>query len=131
MTTQQKLLKLADFLENEVKDSWFALSSWATKGFTKKECGTTACAAGWATVCFPKSGLRLQPIGDVVGLNESHESQEMTIMGGPPAVRKFFGIDIDTYRHLFDQDSYPAGRDGRKNVVKRLREVANGLWDRS
>ena len=59
MTTKEKLLKLAKFLEEEVQDPWFDLDKWATKGFTEKQCGSTACAVGWATACFPDSGLHL------------------------------------------------------------------------
>ena len=49
MTTKEKLLKLAKFLEEYVKDDWFNLDTWSTEGFQKEQCGSVACALGWAS----------------------------------------------------------------------------------
>ncbi len=124
MTTKQKLRKLADFLDNEVKDAWFDLGYWAKKGFLEKQCGTTACAAGWATVCFPKSGLTLCP------RSAYHPRSEELVVSygrarGIVAVMEFFGFNGETARYLFLPSEYPHHRRGRRSVAKRLREVAN------
>ena len=121
MTTKQKLLKLADFLEHKVKSRWFNLGSWSTPGFPEKKCGTTACAGGWATVCFPKSGLSL------VSDEFNDEALEISYKGvlNMDAVEVFFGINEDTAEYLFAPDRYPSRRRGKKSVIRRLREVAN------
>ena len=130
MTTKQKLLKLADFLEHEVKNLWFNLETWSSIGFTEKECGTTACAAGWATVCFPRSGLSLVP-------NEYHDDSleiifkrtrttaELDYFRGQYAVEAFFDIDSGTAKYLFDPGRYPLRQRCKKSVIRRLREIAN------
>ncbi len=129
MTTKQKLLKLADFLEHKVKRGWFDLETWGTHGFPEKECGTTACAAGWATVCFPRSGLSLVPssngyYGQTLDICFKR-TQSSPRIRGIKAVEKFFEIDADTAEYLFDPEEYPARR-GKKSVIRRLREIANG-----
>src|SRR3982751_6952128 len=65
MKTSEKLNKLADFLENKVKDDNFnyATYGWrprtegqfATQAPPQHNCGTTGCAAGWAQECFQKT----------------------------------------------------------------------------
>lgn len=69
---RKRLLKLAAFLagpvaraakRNKAKKlnmSWFA--NKPVIGLTKKLCGTSACALGWATLVFPKA-LKLQECG--------------------------------------------------------------------
>jgi len=44
----EKLLKLADGLENYVQDEWWRYETWFTSGFPEKVCGSAACAIGWA-----------------------------------------------------------------------------------
>ncbi len=116
MATKEKLLKLARFLIEEVKPEWFDLSNWADKGFSQKKCGTTACAAGWATVCFPRSGLKLRS-GSLGSLEYRDEL-------GFAAAMAFFGITRDEAYYLFDPVSYESPHNKRRNVAKRLREVA-------
>ena len=107
MTTKAKLLKLADFLEQKVKDSWFDLGTWGDKGFPKKECGATACAAGWATVCFPRSGLTLLPNSYVEGLEIAYRRGDSgRYTRGFAAVMAFFEIDREAAEHLFDHVYY-------------------------
>ena len=58
----RNLLKLADFLENQVPAKRFDMGDWASGPdlSTAPECGTSACALGWATVAFPRV-LKLVP----------------------------------------------------------------------
>ena len=54
------LLQLADLLDT-VPEERFAYGSWFTgPGVTAGECGTTACALGWATR-IPECGLAVVP----------------------------------------------------------------------
>lgn len=124
MTTKQKqkLLKLADFLEHKVKSHWFNLDTWADAGFREKKCGTTACAMGWATVCFPRSLTLSHDTNAVVYRRPNRRD-----VSGFDASMEFFGIsDYDAFR-LFDPISYPENRQGRMSVVRRLRAFANEL----
>lgn len=45
---KERLLRLADFLEKEVTEAKFRMSTWSTKEDINV-CGTSACAMGWAT----------------------------------------------------------------------------------
>ena len=122
MTTKQKLFKLADFLEHEVEDSWFDMDWWAAEGFPEKKCGTTACAAGWATVCFPDSGLYLEG-AEELGIRYKYENGR--VISGMEAAAVFFGINITIAEYMFNPSRYLDSNSSRRAVIKRLREVAN------
>lgn len=115
--TKRKLRKLADFLETTVKNKWFHIDFWATGGFREKKCGSTACALGWATTCFPRSGLSLEweSWGTFTVKYDGLENIDVA--------EKFFGIDNDTAYYLFMPESYPEDERGRNDVINRLREV--------
>lgn len=116
-STKKKLLKLADFLAKKVKPSWFDIYSFASKGFTEKKCGTTACACGWATVCFPRSGLQLvDDTCDDAYAFLSYKGEEDFV-----AAAKFFGITIDQSVFLF-QPSYDENSDSKKGTINRIRK---------
>ncbi len=122
LTTRDKLLELARFLVEEVKPGWFNLASWAEPGFPKKKCGTTACSVGWATVCFPKCGLKLYSDGnETLGLRYRVDD---VVHLGFAAAAQFFGIDWNDAFWLFDPNSYRYPHNKRKNVAKRLKEIA-------
>jgi len=53
-----KLLKLADGLENYVKDEWWNFSSFWQPGFPEQVCGTAACAIGWAPALMDDPRLK-------------------------------------------------------------------------
>ena len=55
-----RLEKLSKYLREDVPRSHFDTAVWARRGFEDRECGTSACALGWATICFPGEGLRLE-----------------------------------------------------------------------
>ncbi len=131
MTTAEKLLELARFLVEEVKPKWFDLRSWAEKGFPQKKCGTTACAGGWATVCFPKSGLKLSGflfLESGLKLKAVSDSGFLFLeykgYNGFAAVAQFFGITFEQANHLFSPSSYNLRSNKKSNVAKRLRELA-------
>lgn len=119
MTGKQKLRKLADFLERKVKDSWFSLEVWGNDGFVERKCGTTACAAGWATVCFPRSGLSLR------NSEICYKRKRRRKLVNMDAVQSFFDLDRKTASFVFLPLSYSESRGGRRSVARRLRQVAN------
>lgn len=131
-STKRKLLKLANFLERKVQEDWFNINVFAHSGFDKKECGTAACAAGWATQCFWFSGLRLKPAdGNSEEMQLHYRDRE-----GLRAVTEFFDLTHHEASYLFHPDYYPAGGDTTKqNVIARMRnfvenrgEMPAKLW---
>ncbi len=126
MRTTQKLLKLADFLEHKVKSRQFDLATWGTAGFLEKECGSAACAAGWATVCFQGSGLTL--VDNYADHCDIVYRRGRKTFEGFEACMNFFEIDRELAEHLFDPDEYT--RPGRMDVVRRLRAVAKCIAKR-
>ena len=103
-----RIRKLATYLAGPVaraearvnkKDSGahkFDMGTWASApkiGLTKRLCGTTACAMGWATAVFPRH-IRLG-IGDVPCL-VSNSSIRGDDIGGP-----FFGMSYDQSLRAF------------------------------
>lgn len=87
-----RLLKLAEFLDT-VEEDKFSLVTW--------DCGTTACAVGWACRMpeFQAEGLGID-FEEGYGLPTFHG------YGGWQAVREFFQIDHETAALLFSEYSY-------------------------
>ena len=109
-----KLLRLADFLQNDVKDDWFNLNHFADWGFNEKKCGTTACALGWASQVPEWQG--------VITLVESKLIGEVNVCYNDyrnfDAGEKFFDIDDEACSYLF----YPAKYvdTGKQAVIDRI-----------
>lgn len=134
-----KALRLAEFLETKVKPSWFDMSWWATKGFTKKECGTTACAMGWATVAFPRSALFLDNADETDIAYCSHWSRpnviaykkaDGTILHEDDAIEAFFQLKgkDERFARIFWPGSYgrhPGRKITAKKVAARIRQYVN------
>lgn len=59
---RRRLRKLAEFLRTRVPRKRFDMGFFGDEGFAENKCGTSACALGWATVCFPRSGLRMKSV---------------------------------------------------------------------
>ncbi len=123
---KQRLTILADFLATKVKPKWFNLSVWGDAGFPEKECGTTACAGGWATVAFPGKGLTLVKNGP------SRHGYDLEIryrdLDAYEAVGAFFDIDEASAEYLFAPHMY--GKEDKKYVVARIRQaVKTGTYD--
>jgi len=69
-----RLLQLADFLENEVANQpkyKFDMGHWGDKKFNPVKCHTSACAMGWATVIF--KGLSLGYTSDEEKFDKDYE----------------------------------------------------------
>jgi len=95
-------LKLAAFLAGPVaraekrskhrKLDMCRYASHQTIGLTKKDCGTSACALGWATQVFPGHWDATNPIYPM--LKRGSISPEADAM-------RFFGIDRDAVNRVF------------------------------
>lgn len=114
-----RLLKLADFLETKVDPKRFNLKYWATTDYMPQSCGTTACAMGWATVCFPRSGLKIlqstfSPTIDLI--YKKHNGWE--------AVEEFMDLSEMEATWLFDEQAYPLTepKTGPRAVAERIRQ---------
>jgi hypothetical protein len=131
----KRLLKLADFLDALPRES-FNLATW----FRETDCGTVACAAGWACTipAFKRAGLR-------IAKSESphHAPQVIPTLTdaagetyfGFDACAEFFGLLMGDSYHLFGPDEYRTGRRTTpKAVAKRIRAIVSrrlGSWPRA
>ncbi len=108
---EQRLLRLADFLETEVPPERFNLGTWGDGNLTK--CGTAGCACGWATTIpeFKEAGFVLM----VFDWEDEHTHPDWHIAYCPPgdevwtgwdAATKFFDITKPMAVYLFSQSSY-------------------------
>jgi hypothetical protein len=98
---KRRLLKLADFIwskQHKVPRQRFYYGSWVGedwKGSPTLDCGTTACALGWAATMptFRRLGLRLTPfvIDDEITVNETLESRGAEV----------FGLSLNEFDALF------------------------------
>lgn len=117
-TGHQRLKILADFLDTKVPAERFHLKLWSDEGFPKNECGTAACAVGWATTIpeFAADGLHLEPWpggGKCTVLMfgaQAHWS----------AAERFFELEHFEAKHLFGENAYSDPTDKRA-VVSRIR----------
>ncbi len=94
---RRRLRKLAKFLKT-VPPKRFDMGKWASFEFSKENCGTSACAFGWATVCFPRSGLSMGPMNcvmDTVLFNDQD---------GEDAAMAFFDLTEDQVDEIFLSD---------------------------
>lgn len=113
-----RLLNLAAFLR-KLPSRQFDLGYWVSKGDpVKNECGTVACACGWAASI---------PSFRRAGLGYDTRKGDMTFTEGLPhtfygwrAIEEFFGLDGHESDHLFSEDGYPVGRRGPKSVALRI-----------
>jgi len=108
---KDRLLKLAEFLETKQfnEEEKFDLNGW----HYKDECGTIACAIGWATTLFKKEKFELT----------DHDTPQYKRFWDWKAVEKFFSIDSYEAEYLFLGSKY--GKKDLNNplaVAIRIRE---------
>lgn len=123
-----KLLKLADYLENLDSSKKFTLNifgkrkkSVAVKNPMKlSKCGTAGCALGYATDIFTELKMIR---GDIFfGYDYLYVKNMETNSIGFEAAVDFFGISLENSFWLFDPLKYEKGYRTRKHVAKRIRE---------
>ena len=121
----RRLMVLAEFLRT-VPRKRFNLESWVDDEYPpvldpeNPECGSTACAVGWATTIpeFQALGLYLSVVNGVL----------FPVFGGWErlhAVVCFFGLTIAEGEHLFFDSSYSHLEEmqGTKVVIERIEEL--------
>lgn len=125
----KRLRLLADRLETVPPDQ-FDIDMWAGasprpepgKAPTVGDCGTVACAVGWATTVpeLSRAGLRLAWCG----------VSAYPVYGGltdGPAVAAFFGLSEQEEEQLFRGESYPPHREVTPlGVARRVRAFLAG-----
>ena len=106
---RKRLLKLADFLAGPVaraakrnKARKLDMENYASSteiGLRKVDCGTSACALGWATKVWPRVFQLFKP--DFADDAEVWLSMDGYSCSGPEQVGKFFGLDYDESEYAF------------------------------
>lgn len=111
---KERLKTLADFLENLVENgNKFDMGTW----FRENECGTTACALGWATKIpeFKDAGLGVDPVCSWIEYEGLYNAN---------AAMAFFGLDGSETRSLFYATGLANGLESSKSeVVDYIREM--------
>ena len=116
-----RLIFLANFLDT-VPKSRFDLDSWRSttneisdRQFLSKNCGTTACAVGWACTLpqFQALGLKFRqyPVLSRKGKPDK---------GGWDAVEEFFDIKQTESAYLFLASRYEESESGPSDVAARI-----------
>lgn len=119
---KKRLLKLADFLENEVPTEQFDMHNWWEEDWWEEEgeevCRTAGCALGWATKIpsFKRAGLHLDKYGDYF-VPKFGEQEDFD------AGADFFGLTEGQAMHLFESSTYASYRPRPKTVAKRIRKL--------
>lgn len=106
-----RLLKLADHLEQNVEDENFSLMTWRDDA--------VACAIGHATEIpeFKRLGLEFRWFGHKIGLPFFEGNYSWGVS------ESFFGISIKDTHWLFNVSAYPHGSwTTKREVVCRIRE---------
>jgi len=118
-TAKSLLTELADFLDT-LPPERFDYGHWVGsdwKGESDLSCGTTACAAGWATTLpsFRERGLRLGPKHHMVATKDEL---------GSAAIAQVLGIDVTDARYLFLPGTGLDPTDDRPSEYATASEVA-------
>lgn len=144
-TTKKKILKIAEFLETQVKPSRFRMGVWfqlhdarnelAGKNLNKTRkvedvpvsCGTTACICGWMPSVFPRSkdlSLHVMPLGTKLGEYWGQLSYKGEV--NEDAAASFLGIPHDDAYRLFVTASSDRHKiNTPKKAAKMLRNYVN------
>ena len=124
----ERLLRLADFLEFRVPAPKFDMRTWLTVGGKPdelyEECGTSACAAGWACALFKDEGLVFE-WGPGLEDGQKWYMPAYGELGGSMALEEFFGISYRVSIDLFGTTERTPAQEAaliRKYVSKRENE---------
>lgn len=97
--------------------------------FNKNNCGTSACAGGWATTLFPQ----LYTLNCEVVYFKKHLKEKFY---GLDALSKFFDIDLNTAYNIFMGNAYESYKKSifgvsPTEVSKRIRGIVNAETSKS
>lgn len=115
---KKRLLKLADFLSRRVPEKHFHMGRWGMSGnlsLRPRECNTSGCALGWATVLFKHQGYTM-------GRGGPHYCGTW----GLSSAVLFFGIPENSVYKLFFSDVFSRGLTA-KQVARRIRREVKRL----
>jgi len=138
---KKRMQKLAEYLRT-VPIHRFAMSKWATETFCGKRnepshnaCGSTACALGWCSVAFKRSGFKLLRKGDLLGHKfDSSDYASFSWIPGDTiipvykdrsmfgAAEKFFGITNREATYLFGPDPERTPKEESKVLLQFLKQ---------
>lgn len=123
MTPKERREHLAAFLDT-LPDDYLCLDGWYRHGKQQvpvivsdvvlpPECGTAACAVGWAC-CLPAFNAE--------GLVRDIDSPKFGDLLGWPAVRRFFGLYREEAYYLFKTSAYVCSP-SPQTVAQRIRSI--------
>lgn len=118
---RERLLRLAEFLEKSVPVSQFNMGIFGggcDKYTSLGDCGTSACACGWATVLFEQDGFKL----DAESLQDGDFLITYRDRFEWDAIEEFFGLDAEEAESLFMDASYNVKRPTPAQVAAHIRE---------
>lgn len=124
-----EILRLINFLRNEVKDDQFELASWARDTNTgvdekRTRCGTVGCAIGLAILNIPEwreQGFHLERTIRGTYFNPTYKD-----FYGFTAITKFLGITTRQAIQIFTSSGYPNGDEAtRHQVADKLEKLVN------
>lgn len=112
---RHRLFVLARFL-SLLRDDRFDLKHWRSDDFDVKDCGTTACAGGWATTLpsFRRAGLKFTHDVDF-GLTPTFQDKI-----GYFALEDFFNINNSISFAFFCPEKYVSSSTPPKRVAQRI-----------
>ncbi len=110
---RRRLLKLADFLVEQVPPKKFYMYRWATSD-DLNECGATACAFGWAAMIpsFRRAGLSIR--------GKWPKLEGFRSRCGFKIAARFFSISNENSRDLFGSQ-IGLQRETPRQAAKRIR----------
>lgn len=126
----QRLLKLATFLEEKIPKKNFNINNWYTNCDATTEnlklvangqsvdCKTSGCAIGWTPAVFPRY-FSWNEYGDVV--IKSNGSQRVMCFSNC-----FFSLRDEDWECLFTMTGYKGGNPTPKTVAKHIRKFVEG-----
>lgn len=128
MTPQQasNLNVLQNFMDSPIPKSRLDMNLWQQDGFSANDCGTRACALGWACTIpqLQAQGLRMRKARTHYGDSVSTPCiAEAT--GALDSARKLFGLKEEESLYLFQQNGPASGRtwDDPAEVAEAIRSV--------
>lgn len=136
----ERLTTLAEFLRDKVPADRLDMSDWVTDGpdggsFAADDCGTAACACGWATRIpeFAAAGFRLNTYRTAVVYQPTPDGPRTTHW---EAVFDFFGLSGRQATYLFSGRAYlgvfpPTPADVAHRILRFVKfggEVPTDFW---
>lgn len=118
----RRLLKLSKFLKDNKRKINVNMSYWALSEHNgMPECGSSACALGWATTIpsFRKAGLRLYYKSANARCYVQYNKERHPVS----AASKFFNISEDDAQHIFTDWAHVYGAKAINEVCRKIEKL--------